>query len=843
MSLVDKNGLPVVEENPDIIVFGDISGSVSGSNPYFNACREIYDKLVRENSRKNIHFFVWGSKTTRKSSTEFSDWIDSRKGNEGTYPICIVPEIPVNFTGRILLITDGEIADSDARQCVDAMALRFRIGEHRFEEVDIYLIETGSHINYSVVAAFSKFGEVNTHEYPRSGNKSITRENTYDIITVLSNVSQVEDINVSLADSIRKLVMGVNKTNLNLPFFVEIKSILMKLIFQFTPKSSSTNIQKFTDCTSSEMIDYDQLLEIVKEINAEFYGMKTSALSNQIKILHQCLSYLNNGISDFSKTSSLRTDASGNLIGFTVDLSTAISPSEINEDDIESSSLLVEDSITCDETLAQVLIRKPEVPFIPADSSNLTGLKKFPLNLRLPGFQDLLLPSIGSAGTELIARASGGNTFLHPTANVEVFSKGFIVAPLDANSELFRKIVQLNDLTAMRVIFGTNKKIGNTCLFSLNVLLELLQSESEFIKIHFDSFLLEVKWRMQNCILSATMCGPSTEFVSDKMPLKDAILFTLLSAVASTDPKRNPYFQHHQYYDKLINFLAACGIELPDHVTFHLNTLNFAMKILQMNKKVQGKERNKLLDLFNLIGKKFIIKQNGDLIPTADVFDITILNLSENDSNPDFDDLDILKHISIIEKELEKLFGICIKMSLFSNIFRLFNGSLLMIPHIPYGFDHTNSVIANCTKFDLTSFEFAKLLCEILSSLNKESLQDPTSQSICLPSVDDVCIYCFEKNDSKLISPIELSNFFKTGLNTSDKIREYIESNKVPVYSKSQTIGLLYNFKTYLVNRGLISDHYVCIGRPKGRNRMSHKKWNQWGYQFSNWKLHGCPTS
>ena len=385
---LNKHGSFVVG-NPDIIVFGDISGSVSGSVPYFNKCREIYNELLIDNPTKNIWFFVWGSRTTRMTSDEFSFWINSKRGDEGTEPNCIVPEIPANFTGKLIIITDGEISDISARRCVESMADKFPIGEHQFKQVDVYLIQTGgfSPINLSVVTAFQKYGLVNTHEYPRNGVPSINTENSSSIIDSLLKIQHLEDITLDLSEQIRRLVMGVSPTILNRSFFVKIKVELMRLIRQFTPKSSSVNIERYNEIASMPKIDYEMLIQVVREINDEFYEKKTKTeFSNQIKILHQCLSYLNNGISDFSKTSSIRTDANGNLIGLTVDLSKVIESPEIDEANIDPA-LLVEDAITCDQTLAEVLIKKPDVPFIPVDSSNLTDLIKFPLKSKRPGIQ------------------------------------------------------------------------------------------------------------------------------------------------------------------------------------------------------------------------------------------------------------------------------------------------------------------------------------------------------------------------------------------------------------------------------------------------------------------------
>ena len=840
---LNKHGSFVVG-NPDIIVFGDISGSVSGSVPYFNKCREIYNELLIDNPTKNIWFFVWGSRTTRMTSDEFSFWINSRRGDEGTEPNCIVPEIPANFTGKLIIITDGEISDISARRCVESMANKFPIGEHQFKQVDVYLIQTGgfSPINLSVVTAFQKYGLVNTHEYPRNGVPSINTENSSSIIDSLLKIQHLEDITLDLSEQIRRLVMGVSPTILNRSFFVKIKVELMRLIRQFTPKSSSVNIERYNEIASMPEIDYEMLIQAVREINDEFYGKKTTEFSNQIKILHQCLSYLNNGISDFSKTSSIRTDANGNLIGLTVDLSKVIESPEIDEANIDPA-LLVEDAITCDQTLAEVLIKKPDVPFIPVDSSNLTDLIKFPLKSKLPGIQDLLLPSIGSAGTRMMAEAAGGNTFIHPTANVEVYSKGFIICPIGADNDLIRKIVQSNDAATIRLMFGTNKKLGNPCLFSLNFLLELLKSESEFISMYFDSILFEVKWRMQNCIVNATICGPSTEFVNDRMPLKDAILFTLLSAVTTTTSARNPYLQHHLYYDKLISLLAACGIELPEDVIFHFDMINFLMKMVHINKGVQGKQRNELLHLFNSIGKCCIVKEDcGDIVPTADIYDIEQLNVHELHNLEQ--SREVFDHISMIHAKLKELFKFRVQISFFSSLFNLLvsDGNLLKVPHVPFGFDHTNSIISKFDKYDLNSFDFSKLLCEMLSSLNKENLQDPSSQTINLPNINDVCIISFERDPKRLISRKELSDFFRTQLDTPDKIRAYIDANKVPVYSKSQNQDLLSKFRQYLINQGLI-DGWTCIGRPKGRTRMSHRKWRSWSSRFSHWKCIGCPSS
>jgi hypothetical protein len=333
---------------------------------------------------------------------------------------------------------------------------------------------------------------------------------------------------------------------------------------------------------------------------------------------------------------------------------------------------------------------------------------------------------------------------------------GFLIFPKKATDEQKMSIINFNNSAIAKLLFN-GKKVGDPNLFYFCFALRMLSVS--FLQEHKPQIEEEIRLRLKNSTTFATLCGPSTEFPHDKMSIQNALIFTVLSACVCETSAQNPLLMHISYLSKIKKLLEISGVKLPVEVKKHLELIQNAMKLLNVNKDDQSKNGGKmrLLGYRNLIGWK-LITVDGSFYPTG-------VRLNEDEQ---LDQNEIFKGI------LQEIIGFPIEIELFCSLYDLFinQNDFLKLPHIPFGLQ-VAVCPRNFTLFKSTDEDFRKAVVDYVKGRKYDKL----------PSFDYICSKLYITKPDRLLTSEVWDELVAGELDTDEKIESFCETYKfVPKY-------------------------------------------------------------
>lgn len=745
----------------------DCSGSVgySGSIMYF----PILERMMNmDNCQKNSIFVRWDGESTICSHTQIMGWIMSKQGYGGTSPICFIKDIPADFgpNDTLIIVSDGQISSSSAQSFCQAMNTRFPFG-HKFNQIQVILINTGGEIDKSIVSAFTKYDCPFVLEiYEQNGSlKSREEENYFKLFDKLRDMKNLSDFTPELRRSIHNLALGCSSTD---RIVVELRSEIKRLMRKFqeeldrAPPAGNPTLDEFVAETRKQNLSISVLERCVKKMSSDFH-LKKATSGNPLMILIQTESDLTHRLLDFGINSGLH-NSGGGVYGLAVvnasdaeevNISTCAIEDPCNFEDpiLKSLSFDFEDPISGVLTIAIVPIAQGD-SLLPA--GNISQMRKFPMLL---GVNDgILMTPIGLDGFFGMVQhsQSSGLNLSHPLTRTRIRDTGFLIFPKKATDEQKDSIVKFNNSAIAKLLFN-GKKVGDPNLFYFCFALRMLSVS--FLQENKPQIEEEIRWRLNNSTTCATLCGPSTEFPHDKMSIQNALIFTVLSACVCETSAQNPLLMHISYLSKIKKLLEISGVKLPVEIKKHLELIQVAMKLLNLNKDDQSKNGGKmrLLGYRNLIGWK-LISTDGSFYPTG-------VRLNEEEQ---LDQNEIFKGI------LQEIVGFPIEIDLFCSLYDLFinQNDFLKLPHIPFGLQ----VVVrprNFTLFQSTDEDFRKAVVDYIKGRKYDKL----------PSFDYMCSKLYITKPDRLLTSEVWDELVASQLDTDDKIESFCETYKfVPTY-------------------------------------------------------------
>ena len=307
----------------------------------------------------------------------------------------------------------------------------------------------------------------------------------------------------------------------------------------------------------------------------------------------------------------------------------------------------------------------------------------------------------------------------------------------------------------------------------------------------------------------ATLCGPSTEFPHDKMSILNALIFTVLSACVCETSAQNPLLMHIPYLSKIKKLLEISGVKLPAEIKKHLELIQVAMKLLNVNKEDQTKNNGKmrLLEYRKLIGWKLItvktvvrsneqeqLEQNEQNEKFKESFYPTGVRLNEEEQ---------LEQIEIFKEILQEIVGFPIEIDLFCSLYDLFinQNDFVKLPHIPFGLPIAVSP-RNFSLFQSTDEDFRKAVVDYVKGRKSDKL----------PSFDYMCSKLYITKPNQLLTTEVWDELVANQLDTDEKIESFCETYKfVPKYVSG---GSSYSF--------------CGIPRTKHSSRFGRKTRRRW---------------
>ena len=730
----------------------DRSTSVQGDTNYFKNLKEI----ISGSNDKTSVYVQWDSMAQRCSRSQMDDWITSRKGYRATDPIHSVPHIPNDFGEKdaIIMVSDGQIPSSSAQSFCQEMNTRFPFG-CKFKQIQVILINTGGPIDKSIVSAFTKYDCPFVLEiYEQNGSlKSREEENYFKLFDKLREMKNLSDFTPELRKSIHNLALGCSSTD---RIVVELRSEIKRLTLKFqeeldrAPPAGNPTLAEFTAETGKENLSISVLERCVKKMSSDFH-LKKATEGNPLLILIQTESDITYRLLDFGINSGLHNSGSG-VSGL------AIANASVTEEvDIDTGAMEdkcnFEDPIFGGLTIAIVPIAEGD-SLLP--SGNISMIRKFPMLLGVK--DEILLTPVGLDGFAGMVKHSqtSGLNLSHPLTRVQMRNVGFLIFPDRATDEQKASIVKFNNSAIAKLLFN-GKKVGDPNLFYFCFALRMLSVS--FLQEFKPQIEEEIQWRLKNSMTCATLCGPSTEFPHDKMSIQNALIFTVLSACVCETSAQNPLLMHISYLPKIKKLLEISGIKLPVEIKKHLELIQVAMKLLNLNKDDQSKNDGKmrLLGYRNLIGWK--------LITVDECFYPTGVRLNEEEQ---------LEQNETFKEKLKEIIGFPIEMDLFCSLYDLFinQSDFLKLPHIPFGLPIEISS-RNFKVFESTDEDFRKAVVDYVKGRKFDKL----------PSFKHICSKLYITNRDRLLTSEVWDELVAGELDTDEKNESFCETYKfVPKY-------------------------------------------------------------
>jgi hypothetical protein len=729
----------------------DSSTSVQGDTNYFKNLEEI----ISGSNDKTSVYVQWDSIAQLCSRSQMDDWITSRKGYRTTDPIHSVPHIPNNFgeNDTIIMVSDGQIPSSSAQSFCQAMNARFPFGK-KFKQIQVILINTGGAIDKSIVSAFTKYDSPFVLKiYEQNGSlKSREEENYFKLFDKLRDMENLSDFTPELRRSIHNLALGCSSTD---RIVVELRSEIKRLMRKFQeeldkdPQGGNPTLDEFVAETGKETPSISVLERCVKKMTSNFH-LKKATSGNPLMILIQTESDLTHRLLDFGINSGLH-NSGGGVSGLAV--ANASVAEEVNIDTCAMEDFCnFEDPIFGGLSIAIVPIVKGD-SLLP--SGKLSDMRKFPMLLGVDD-KNLMTP-IGLDGFAGMVQHSQNSNLSHPLTRAPMRNAGLLIFPEKATDEQKESIVKFNNSAIAKLLFN-GKKVGDPNLFYFCFALRMLSVS--FLQEFKPQIEEEIRWRLKNSMTYATLCGPSTEFPHDMMNILNALIFTVLSACVCETSAQNPLLMHISYLSKIKKLLEISGVKLPVEIKKHLELIQVAMKLLNLNKDDQIKNGGKmrLLGYRNLIGWK-LITVDGTFYPTG-------VRLNEEEQ---------LDQNEIFKEKLQEIVGFPIEIDLFCSLYDLFikDNDFLKLPHIPFGLP-----IAVCPRnFTLFQSTDRKFRIEVVNQVKSKGFKN-------LPSFEYICSRIYIENPKQLLTIEVWDELVANQLDTNEKFIAFCQEYDILILAK-----------------------------------------------------------
>ena len=164
----------------------DNSSSISGKVVYFNEINRIVQKYYKNGDK----FYLWGSKYTEKSKSEIDQWIQQRRGPEGTNStnIAHLANACPSHREHLIIVTDGQVGENSIKQS-DNLMNQYKI---QFKFVSVYVIGSGG--NLSVGAPFCRGCPNRTIHVLDANNRIKGPSLSLDEIAAFNNIQNINSI-------------------------------------------------------------------------------------------------------------------------------------------------------------------------------------------------------------------------------------------------------------------------------------------------------------------------------------------------------------------------------------------------------------------------------------------------------------------------------------------------------------------------------------------------------------------------------------------------------------------------------------------------------------------------
>ena len=549
----------------------DGSGS-TGSNPFYHdETQRIAAKLP-----KGTKILFWDTAGRVITQARLAEINKRREGGGGTDPSAIADHVTAtNFTGDLVIITDGQVGS------IDGVAARLR-SHTGFKSVIAHLINTGGVVNMSVTCPFTRSSPHKVYLYERGERRLVTDVTAEDLAVVkriaeIGTVAEFEAAAPALEKAVVAATMGTTGDPALRDALLAMKARIMKA--ETRAKGQSSTVTALNAALDEKRMT--DAISLARTLTVEYYGpdsedpdAKTwsARISRFISMTEGALrsTFDLSGIS-----AAIRGDRARRAPV------AAAAPAEAAPLSEEAAAEPFECPITCDTEADVVLLVADGEPLLTGlDKDLANSLYDCPLNLlNHPALIDALKERLDhpvSLRALKEATDSGHPLETSPMTRRRV-AAGAIC--LGAREEHCRATTW-----TLANLFTGGKRIGNQDLWYATIWLLVEQGAVPYLAPILPQLRAHMVWRLANHASSVSLTGVP-EFPTTRVPLRTAVWYVFASAEFGMEPRRDVLRAHLPHLAALKKLLELSGLEVSEAVRAHVVRLRTMLSMLAWVKR------------------------------------------------------------------------------------------------------------------------------------------------------------------------------------------------------------------------------------------------------------------
>lgn len=574
------------ESRDEVLVAYDCSGSTGGCGLYHTTTQNIIQELV--DNKQSFKIVLWDDRWRAATAEELKRINDMQNGFGGTTVSNVARAInSLDFRGRLILITDGQVGTYDIDACD-----RLLKDDRRFSHVDVYLIKShdgfGGEPNMSVSCPFTRFcpHDVHyiTHEHKERTSIHLVTEEDLSILNTIDTINTLQEFDDKKDPILRALTARMmGKADADTQIHDQIVRLRKRIVSSIAknknddkPSTSALLYEKLKSISvSNNANDWKTCVELYRAFVEEYYFQNSDSFEKDIAEL-------------------LNISKGGLRTCFSHRLRRANTVQDVLMKDIEKTQEEPDDTdytcpITLDTEKDVVLLVQNKKPLIGHESMNdkiMEDIFNCPLNAL--NYADLC-----KAILETLDMSLSLSAYLQAEESGQpIRDSPFTRRPISCVMYLGSNESQVagTNMAITKILTGqARKKIGNLNLWF--AVLYLLMKDKERFQDILPFVERQMKWRLENTKTFASMCG-LTKYPNTLVPLALSCWMILVSPLLKLATEKDMIRAHVFHLDYLFKLLELTDLCIPPDVLEKLKHYAVLLKtmfvMLSMCKK-QGK--------------------------------------------------------------------------------------------------------------------------------------------------------------------------------------------------------------------------------------------------------------
>lgn len=567
-----------IQDLEKMVLFVDISGSVSNFTKYWTKVSKFY----QENLRNIAKIFIWDNKIEEVTPVRFKEVISKKDGFGGTAPSLIANKLhEIRHFNNIVIFTDGDIGDSEVQR-TDQLLKGLDINN-----ISCYIISQNltSQINLSVVCPFTRNNTSSIYYIGSDRENFVSQQQSAADFGILEQIQQMDYTTfITQYDLIESVIIRRNMGRAGGD--VQTKNMLLalknKIIKELSTMSRDDNYgDQIRYALQSN--DAAAALATAKTMTNKYFG-DCSDIGMEIERKISYLVSLCGDMRGMYNLQQIRSSRYGSAASAVVSVKPDVAPEAT---DLVSTPVMC--PIMMDDAVMQILLLKGDDDSMPIlaslDKRIVDDIIDCPL--RILNHSDIRRKLIARIGHAVGTDVQNLQTDPFNRQPVEKWTIPF------GNCEQHVKCGNY----ALTKLFTNGKILGNINLYYAVIWYLIHTGEIQFLSDIKDQVTEHLVYRLTNSMTNASLCGLG-QFVTTKVPTDVAIWYVLNSCMLNQPTDRDTVRYHMFNLDVMLEIITVLKYPMSDGAMKQINRTKIMLSMLSMVKRDCTKFRSKIRALY-----------------------------------------------------------------------------------------------------------------------------------------------------------------------------------------------------------------------------------------------------